>query len=68
MLAFHGLYAFGTMGGELLQSFQVYNPDSGGEVEKRFRGLVGNGIASRFKYIGSEAGKRQTQLMKFQFI
>ena len=47
---FHNLYALGTMGGNILQSNQVINPDNSGEVENRFKKLIGTGVLERFSY------------------
>jgi hypothetical protein len=48
---FQNLYALGTMGGGTLHRFQVYNPDTSGLTEDRFRKLIGTGASDRFDYI-----------------
>jgi hypothetical protein len=50
-LFFRHLYALGTVGESPLQKIAVYNPEpEGGEVDKRFRELVGTGTISRYGY------------------
>jgi len=48
---FHFLYALGTVGSDPLKRFWVYNPDETGEVEKRFRDLLGPAAGGRFRYL-----------------
>jgi len=47
---FRYLYALGTVGQAILQRFWVFNPDTTGEVEARFRQLLGPGATQRFQY------------------
>jgi hypothetical protein len=47
---FRHLYGLGTVGDKLLRRFWVFNPDSSGYVENRFRELLGFGAKARFKY------------------
>ena len=47
---FSYLYALGTVGKVPLKRFWVFNPDRAGEVENRFRNLLGPGAEQRFKY------------------
>lgn len=53
---FHNLYALGTMGGNPLHCFNVYNPDSNGATEGRFKALLGTGAKNRFKYVSGSDG------------
>ena len=48
---FSYLYALGCVGGVPLRRFWVFNPDSSGGVEGRFRQLLGPGAAERFQYL-----------------
>jgi len=54
---FHNLYALGTMDGEPLHSFHVYNPDSSDVVQNRFKDLLGTGAVQKFRYISGEPGR-----------
>jgi hypothetical protein len=47
---FRLLFALGTVGPTPLEKLTVYNPDETGEVNKRFRELLGPGAAARYKY------------------
>ncbi len=47
---FRTLYALGVVGEMPLKRIWVFNPDETGEVENRFRSLVGPGAAARFRY------------------
>jgi hypothetical protein len=47
---FRHLYALGCVGDAPLRKIAVFNPDSSGETEKRFRELLGPGAAARFEY------------------
>lgn len=47
---FRYLYALGTVGQTILRRFAVFNPDESGDVEGRFRSLLGSGAIGRFKY------------------
>lgn len=46
---FRFLYALGTVGERRLKRFAVYDPDPGGHVTDRFRGLLGRGAERRFE-------------------
>jgi hypothetical protein len=46
---FRYLYALGTVGTKLLKRFWVFDPDETGNVEKRFRELLGHGALQAFK-------------------
>jgi len=46
---FRYLYALGTVGTNLLKRFWVFDPDETGNVEKRFRELLGHGALQAFK-------------------
>ena len=48
---FRYLYALGSDSSTRLRNFVVINKDGSGEVEKRFRELIGRGIEGRFSYI-----------------
>jgi hypothetical protein len=50
---FHYLYALGTAGRTPLKRFWVFDPDSTGLVEARFRDLLGPGAESRFRFVRS---------------
>ena len=45
---FRYLYALGTVGSTLLKRFWVFDPDEKGDVEKRFRALLGHGAEQIF--------------------
>lgn len=47
---FSHLYALGTAGGVPLRRFWVYDPDTSGTVERRFRALLGPGAEQRFRF------------------
>lgn len=47
---FRHLYALGSVGTNPLRRVEVFNPDSTGSIDERFRGLLGPGAASRYKY------------------
>lgn len=44
------LYGIGSAGNTPLKNFIVYNPDQSGEVENRFRNMLGPGALARFKF------------------
>jgi hypothetical protein len=48
---FRLLYALGTVGNVPLKKIEVFNPDTSGQVENRFKSLMGPGALSRFNYI-----------------
>jgi hypothetical protein len=48
---FRYLYALGTVGTNLLNRIWVYNPDVTGDVERRFKEMLGPAAEDRFKYI-----------------
>ena len=50
---FRLLYALGTVGEKLLTKIIVFNPDQSGEVETRFRSMLGPGAEARFEYVES---------------
>jgi NAD-dependent SIR2 family protein deacetylase len=47
---FRYLFALGTVGERPLKRFWVFDPDDSGQVEMRFKSLLGPGAESRFKY------------------
>jgi NAD-dependent SIR2 family protein deacetylase len=47
---FRYLYALGSVGETTLRHFWVFNPDASGDVEKRFKKLLGPGARQRFRY------------------
>ena len=47
---FKHLYALGTVGETPLKRFWVFDPDESGEVENRYRILLGPGALARFDY------------------
>lgn len=47
---FRFLYALGTVGNVPLKRFWVFNPDSTGEVDRRFHDLLGPGAESRYRW------------------
>ncbi len=47
---FRLLYALGTIGPFPLEKIIVYNPDDSGEVDRRFRGMLGPGAVERYEY------------------
>lgn len=48
---FRNLYALGTIGSSPLRRFWLIDPDTSGQVEGRFRGLLGSGAESRFRHL-----------------
>jgi hypothetical protein len=44
------LYALGTVGDAPLKRIEIFNPDGSGQVESRFRSIMGSGALARFKY------------------
>ncbi len=46
---FRYLYALGTVGSTILKRFWVFDPDRTGDVEKRFRDLLGHGAQQAFQ-------------------
>lgn len=51
---FRMLYALGVVGGTPLRRLWVVNPDRSGDVEARFRLLLGPGVESRFRYLETD--------------
>jgi hypothetical protein len=47
---FRFLFALGSESSTRIKRFRVINPDHTGEVEKRFRRLIGRGIENRFHF------------------
>lgn len=47
---FHHLYALATAGSTLINRFWVFDVDTSGEVERRFRSILGEAVLSRFDY------------------
>ena len=47
---FRHLYALGSASNTPLRRFEVFNPDTTGEIDKRFRSLLGPGAAARYAY------------------
>lgn len=47
---FRHLYALGSVGSRPLRRFEVFNPDESGDVDSRFRGLLGPGAMARYHY------------------
>ncbi len=47
---FRYLYALGSIGQYPLENFWVFDPDTTGDVEHRFRVMLGPGARSRFRY------------------
>jgi hypothetical protein len=46
---FRQLYALGSAGEARLRNFLVFDPDPTGQVDVRFRDLMGTGVESRYK-------------------
>jgi hypothetical protein len=47
---FRLLYALGTVGKNPLHKIIIYNPDTGGQVDARFKSMLGSGAAARYEY------------------
>ena len=47
---FRLLYGLGTVGDKPLKKIIVYNPDKSGDIENRFRNMMGSGALARFEY------------------
>ena len=47
---FRHLYAFGSVGLFPFKKFVVFNPDTSGETDRRFRELLGSGATARYEY------------------
>jgi hypothetical protein len=47
---FRLLYALGTVGKNPLQKIIIYNPDTSGQVDARFKSMLGSGAVARYKY------------------
>ena len=47
---FRHLYALGSVGKSALRRIVVFNPDTSGEIDKRFRALLGPGSIARYEY------------------
>lgn len=47
---FRLLYALGTVGKNPLQKLVVYNPDTSGQVDARFKSMLGSGAVARYDY------------------
>lgn len=54
---FRYLYALGTVGDATLRRFWLFDPDSTGTVEPRYRGLLGPGARRRFKHFRETFGQ-----------
>ena len=46
---FRYLYAIGTLGDARLKTFLVVDPDTTGDVERRFRTMLGTAAEARFR-------------------
>lgn len=53
---FRYLYALGSESSNRIKRFWVFNPDSDGSVQARFRAMIGRGIEKRFQFIDGESG------------
>ncbi len=51
---FRLLYALGTVGDSPLDRLIVYNPDTSGDVDRRFKELLGPGAIARYTYKSSK--------------
>jgi len=47
---FRHLYALGSVGTAPLRRIAIFNPDTSGEIDKRFRALLGPGAIARYEY------------------
>jgi len=47
---FRHLYALGSVGTSTLRRIIVFNPDDSGEIDSRFRALLGPGSTARYEY------------------
>lgn len=47
---FRHLFALGSVGDTTIRKFAVFNPDTTGEVDRRFKDLLGSGASSRYEY------------------
>jgi len=47
---FRHLYALGSVSKTALRKFIVFNPDQSGDVDNRFRALLGTGAIARYEY------------------
>jgi hypothetical protein len=54
---FRHLYALGSVGKSALRRIVVFNPDASGEIDKRFRALLGPGSIARYEYHASTFGQ-----------
>jgi hypothetical protein len=54
---FRHLYALGSVGKSALRRIVVFNPDSSGEIDKRFRALLGHGSIARYEYLPMTFGQ-----------
>lgn len=61
---FRYLYALGCESKVRLRNFVVINKDDSGQVEGRFRKLIGRGIENRFKYIPEAFEKSMPAILK----
>ncbi len=51
---FRLLYALGTVSHTPLKSIDIFNPDSGDDIRKRFESILGSGAKARYRYIACE--------------
>lgn len=51
---FRYLYGIGTLGDTRLKSFMVLDPDRSGDVERRFRSMLGRAAEARFRMVRAE--------------
>lgn len=54
---FRYLYALGSESATIIKRFWVFNPDSDGTVQPRFRTMIGRGIENRFQFIDGHKGE-----------
>lgn len=54
---FRHLYALGSVGKSTLRRIVVFNPDQSGEIDRRFRALLGPGSIARYEYHASTFGQ-----------
>lgn len=61
---FRQFFGVGSVGGVPLREFWVCDPDTTGEVEKRFRRLLGPGARERFRYRQLPFGAAVAEMIK----
>lgn len=62
---FRHLYALGSVGNAPLRRIAVFDPDESGQVDARFKALLGPGAAARYEYHRRDFGDAIQTIQRF---